>query len=81
MIRSRNADAPPGLEIAKAAVSDNELRMLWTSADKDRSGTLIVQEFADFLKLCQQALGHTVINTDTHNVRARAASASSAKQH
>ena len=63
MLRNANDADPPGLEISKKTVSDKELRMIWTTADVDRSGMLVFQEFADFLQKCQEAYGKHVINT------------------
>ncbi|KAH8051581.1 hypothetical protein JL722_10758 [Aureococcus anophagefferens] len=38
MARNKQYAHPPGLEISKQSVSDDDLRRLWTSADRDRSG-------------------------------------------
>ncbi|KAH8068765.1 hypothetical protein JL721_6331 [Aureococcus anophagefferens] len=40
--------AHPGLEIPKEEVSDEELHLLWKSADEDGSGKVTAAEFKDF---------------------------------
>ena len=66
MMRHATDADPPGLAIDRKTVPDDELRQIWTTADKDRSGTLVFQEFADFLAVCQEAHGKEFIATKIH---------------
>ncbi|KAH8086110.1 hypothetical protein JL720_7311 [Aureococcus anophagefferens] len=50
MARNKQYAHPPGLEISKQSVSDDDLRRLWTSADRDRSGSVNAVEFRRFIE-------------------------------
>ncbi|KAH8068766.1 hypothetical protein JL721_6332 [Aureococcus anophagefferens] len=51
LLRNKTTDTiMPGLELGKKVVSDPELRMLWTSADADRSGFVTAPEFKLFIQ-------------------------------
>ncbi|KAH8051580.1 hypothetical protein JL722_10757 [Aureococcus anophagefferens] len=62
----------PGLEISKKEVSDDELSMLWTSLDGDKSGFVTAPEFKKFMETVKthhsgeeekQAITRTSMNT------------------
>ncbi|KAH8058210.1 hypothetical protein JL722_6062 [Aureococcus anophagefferens] len=55
LLRNKTTDTiMPGLELGKKVVSDPELRMLWTSADADRSGFVTAPEFKLFIQNAEE---------------------------
>ena len=57
LVRKKPTDSvTPGLGIAPAALSDDELAQLWTALDADRNGKVPAPEFKAFIDACRAYL-------------------------